>query len=347
MKYLRAEALRAFASQTLQNYKLQADDANTVAESLVLADLRGISSHGLIRLPIYCNRLEAGLINPSPNFAIVTERPASLLIDGDHGMGQIVTKYAMEKVIQKTKSEGTACVGVKNSNHFGAAAFYVVQALAEGIIPIVLSNAPAVMPVWGGTERRLGTNPFAFGAPADKHRDIIVDMATSVAPRGKIIAAAARGVAIPQGWAIDSAGASTTDAKAALDGLILPFGGVKGYALSLMIDMLSGLLTGSAFGNQVRDLYNDFDEPQKVGHFIYAVDINSFMPLEAFTRKIDQMIELVKQSKRQPGISEIFLPGEIEANLAEERLVHGIPLEESTCRALRKLGAANGISFPV
>jgi LDH2 family malate/lactate/ureidoglycolate dehydrogenase len=321
------------------------EDASIVADGLVQSNLRGVDSHGVMRVGIYAKRLKMGLVNPLPEVKIVRESAATLLVDGDNGMGQVVGVRALELGLDKVKHSGGVYVGVRRSNHYGAGAHYVQRAVAQDVVAFAYSNAPPTMAPWGGVDPYVGTNPYAFGVPAGGHPPIILDMATSIVARGKIILAAERGESIPEGWAIDKHGNQTTDAQEALQGSVLPFGGPKGYALSLMIDIMAGALTGAGFGPRVNSLYDNFEEPQDVGAFFQLIDISQFANPAAFKANIDRMIEEIKSSRRAPGTEKIFLPGEIEYRTEEQRLASGIPVEATTVAELREVGRTCGVDI--
>jgi LDH2 family malate/lactate/ureidoglycolate dehydrogenase len=321
------------------------EDASIVADGLVQSNLRGVDSHGVMRVGIYAKRLKMGLVNPRPEVKIVRESAATLLVDGDNGMGQVVGVRALELGLDKVKHSGGVYVGVRRSNHYGAGAHYVQRAVAQDVVAFAYSNAPPTMAPWGGVDPYVGTNPYAFGVPAGGHPPIILDMATSIVARGKIILAAERGESIPAGWAIDKHGNQTTDAQEALQGSVLPFGGPKGYALSLMIDIMAGALTGAGFGPSVNSLYDNFEEPQDVGAFFQLIDISQFGNPAAFKANIDRMIEEIKSSRRAPGTEKIFLPGEIEYRTEDQRLASGIPVEATTVAELREVGRTCGVDI--
>ena len=340
-----ADPLRAFCEEVFLSCGMVHKDAAIVADSLVQANLRGVDSHGVARVGIYVKRLEMGLVNPRPNVEVVREGAGTLLVDGDNGMGQVVGVRAIDLGLDKAKESGGVSVGVRRSNHYGAGAYYVQRAVARDTIAFAYSNAPPTMAPWGGVDPYVGTNPYAYGVPAGEHRPVILDMATSIVARGKIILAAERGEPIPEGWAIDEEGNPTTDAQDALRGSVLPFGGPKGYALSLMIDIMAGALTGAGFGPRVNSLYDNFDEPQDVGAFFQLIDIGQFADPAAFKANIDQIIEEIKSSRRAEGTEEIFLPGEIEFRMERERKVSGIPVGAETVAELREVGRSCGVDI--
>ncbi len=340
-----AEQLRVFGTQLLNAHGLPQQAAETVASCLVHANLRGVDSHGVARLPIYAKRLRQDLVNRTPRISIVKDSGAALLVDGDNGMGAVVTMCALELGLERLEAHASVSIAIRNSNHYGAGSFYAAQAVERNVAIWLYSNAPPTMAPWGGTRRYLGTNPYTFGAPAGKHDPIILDMATSVTARGKIILAADRDEAIPEGWAISVDGAPTTDAQAALAGSVLPFGGPKGYGIALMIEIASGILSGAGFGPRVGDLYEDFSKPQNVASFMQLTRIEAFMPEEEFSRRMELLISEIKASQPAQGIEEILVPGELEARTAQKRQQEGIPLAGNTYDALQKLGEVYGVSL--
>ena len=213
------------------------------------------------------------------------------------------------------------------------------------MILLVLSNASQTMPPTGGIRPFLGTNPLAVGVPAGEKSPFILDMATSVVARGKIIVEAQKGNSIPLGWAVDKEGNPTTDAHAALEGSVLPLGGPKGYGISMFIDILAGVLTGAGFGKYVNNMYENWQEPQNVGHIFLAIDINRFMPIEFFKARMDQYITEIKAEPKAPGVEEIFIPGEIESIKAKERMENGIVLPLKVAQELEEIGARYGVNL--
>lgn len=340
-----AADLRDLATAIFAAEGLEEPAAATVADNLVEADLRGVHSHGLTRVPIYVERLRRGLVNPRPQIQ-VGEGPGGLVgVDGDNGMGAVVGLRAAEVAVERAGRAGAAVVAVRHSNHFGIAGFYAEHIAGRGMVAFVCSTAPPNMAAWGGRTARFGTNPLAYGVPA-RGAPIVADMATSVVARGKVILAAGRGEPIPAGWALDTQGRSTTDAAAALDGVLLPFGGPKGSAIAFLVDILAGVATGAAFGHGIPDLYRDLARPQDVGHFLLAFDPGRLMGHEAFLDRVDEAIVMTKSGPPAEGFGEVLLPGEIERRLRDERLEAGTPLHPSTVDELAGYAASAGVTMP-
>lgn len=332
------EKLQKFCSDVFIKAGVKREDAETVAESLIQADLRGIDSHGVVRTDIYIKRIEKNMMNPFAEISIEEETDATALVNGHNQLGAIVGSKALDLALHKAKEKGAAIVGVKGSNHFGTGAFYVSKAIEKDMILLVLSNASQTMPPTGGVRPFIGTNPLAIGVPAGEEEAFILDMATSVVARGKIIVAAQKGEDIPLGWAIDKHGNPTTNAQDALEGSVLPLGGPKGYGISMFIDILAGVLTGAGFGRYVNNMYENWNDPQNVGHFFLAIDINSFMPIEAFKKRIDMYLREIKAEPRAIGVEKIYIPGEIESIKVKERKKNGIELPSKVVEELRLIG---------
>lgn len=339
------QGLQDFCYQVFMKAGLPEPSAAIVAESLVEADLRGVDSHGVVRTAIYLKRIEAGMIDPHADIKKVSESDATVLVDGNNNFGSVIGRRALEIAMEKAKNNGAAFVGVKGSNHFGTGAYYAMKAIEQGMILLVMSNASQTMPPTGGVRPFLGTNPLAVGVPSGEELPFILDMATSVVARGKIIVAAQKGEDIPTGWAIDKDGKPTTDANAALEGSVLPVGGPKGYAISMFIDILSGVLTGAGFGKYVHNMYDNWEQPQNVGHLFIAVDINRFIPLELFKARMDQYIRELKQEPKAHGVQEILIPGELEYRRTQERKANGIELPQKVAEELAEIGRRFGIDF--
>lgn len=329
----------------LQHHGLPQGHAEIVAESLLHANLRGVDSHGITRLPIYVQRLELGLVEPNPEIRVQADRGASFAVDGGNGMGAVVAMQAMDIALGRLEKFGSVTVGIYHSNHYGSGAYYAEKAVSMDAAAFIYSNAPSTMAPWGGIDPYFGTNPYTFAVPAGKHAPLILDMATSVVARGKIILAANSGEPIPPDWAIDKEGCPTRDAQEALEGSVLPFGGAKGYGIAFMIDIMAGALTGAGFGPRIGDLYKNLQTPQNVGVFFHLIHVGAFLPADTFKRRIDTMIDEIQSIRPARNVSQVLVPGEIENRTAEARRKRGIPLSSKLVDTLEKLGQPAGLSL--
>jgi LDH2 family malate/lactate/ureidoglycolate dehydrogenase len=336
-----AIAAESFAQRLLLAHGLPEADANIVAGCLVSADLRGVDTHGLARLPIYLDRLRRGLINARPALLPQRVTPVAAALDGENGFGFVVGTRAMNEAIEIAREYGLGLVCVRRSTHFGMAASYVLQALDAGLVSLVFSNASPAMPPWGGRKGLLGTNPFAAGAPGNP--PFLLDMSTAVAARGKIRRAERRGEAIPLGYALDADGRATTDAAAALAGVVLPVGGYKGSGLSMLMDILGGVLTGAAFAGDVGDQYKVFERPQDVGHFFLTLKPDLFVSQNEYLARMETLVRRVREAPKADGFTEILLPGEPETRHEHHRRRSGIPYSASEVDALQQEAAKAGV----
>ncbi|MEW6696326.1 MAG: Ldh family oxidoreductase [Bacillota bacterium] len=339
-----AERLFEFCSGLLQGVGVPKADADIVADVLVDTSMEGLDTHGISRLPIYTTRIQNGRINPKANLQVNKTAPAVAAIDGDNGLGQLVGVKAMEVAINLAKEAGVGAVSVKRSNHYGASSYFCKQAAAAGMIGMAFTNTPSGIPPWGGREAYFGTNPIAFGFPA-KEQPVVVDMSSSIVARGNIILAAKQGKPIPEGWAIDKEGRPTTDAKAALEGAVLPMAGPKGYAMALAVEIMSGIISGSAFGKEVGWIYDESTKPVDIGHFFIALDVSRFMPMDTFKDRTQQMITEIKESPKAEGVDEIYIPGERRTLKSNVRKQEGIPIPDALLAELNQL--AKSVCKPI
>ena len=345
--YIRAEALQRVCRDLLVKHGLPPADAETTACCLVEADLRGVETHGVVRLPHYLNRVRLGLIKLQPNIVVQHVTPVAASVDGDDGFGFVVATRAMEEAITMARTYGIGLVAVRRSNHFGMAASYVLQAARAGFMSMVFTNASASMPPWGGRDPVLGTSPFAAGAPGGKLPPFILDMSPAVAARGKVRLAAKRGETIPEGWGLDKEGRATTDPNKILDdGIVLPIGGPKGSAIAMMMDIFGGVFTGSAFAGDVTNHTKEYTKPQDVGHFMLAIKSGLFMTQEQFLARMDVLTGRVKAVRPAHGFDEILVSGEPEARKEAHRLRHGIQFPKAELDQLRAEADKAGIAFP-
>jgi LDH2 family malate/lactate/ureidoglycolate dehydrogenase len=316
------------------------DDAGIVADHLVCADLRGVFSHGLMRVPNYVKRLQFGVTSATTRPEVVVDHAAVAIVDGHNAMGQVVGVYAMDVAIEKAREYGTSFVAVRGSNHYGTCAHFVEMAVERDMIGITGTiGAKNIMAPWGGAVPLLGNNPIGVGIPATAHDPVILDMALSVVAGGKIQLAAKTGRKIPADWAYDREGRPTTDAVEAWNHLMVrPLGDYKGYAMAFVVALLSALLSDAAFGADVKDLHEDFVNPLNVGHYMQAIDIRRFREPAAFRRAVDAAIDAMHDAPRAAGVAEIFVPGEPEARLARQQRQHGIAYDRHVLAELDDVG---------
>ncbi|WP_062207643.1 Ldh family oxidoreductase [Streptomyces sp. NBRC 109706] len=343
--YARQADAEDFATRLLTAHALPDEDARTVARCLIEADLRGVDTHGLVRLPGYLRRLRAGLVNPRPELAPHRVVPSAAALDGRDGLGFVVASRAMAEAVRLAEETGIGVVSVRRSTHFGMAASYVLRAVEAGMVALVFTNASPAMPPWGGRQPLLGTSPLAAGAPGGERGPVVLDMSPAVVARGKIRRAARRGEEIPLGYALDAEGVGTTDPLRALEGVVLPVGGPKGAGLSLLMDILAGVLSGAAFAGDVGDQYKDFDRPQNVGHLFLALRPDLFLPLDEYRRRMDLLVDRVRSTPRAAGVEAITLPGELEAGRAAHRALHGIPYAPGDLAPLRAEAERAGVAW--
>ncbi len=340
------EDLLGFSLNALGSAGVKEKDARTIAENIILANLRGVDSHGVSRLPSYVKRVKEKLIDPLGPVEIVKNQGCTALIDANNNFGQVAAMRATLLAAEKARKSGVAAVGVRNSNHFGMAAHYALKLTEQKLVGVVLSNGPPAISPWGGKVPMLGSTPICIGFPIEKNNSIILDMAVSTVARGKIRLAALKGEKIPEGWAFDEEGNPTTDPKAAIRGALAPIGGHKGYGLALSADILCGLLMGSAFGRSVKAL-DDFSDLSGTGFFIEAINVEFFRPYSEYQNCIINYIREIKESPKREGVQEIFLPGETERREAELRKKLGIPLHRETLFEIRNLAKELSIPFPL
>jgi LDH2 family malate/lactate/ureidoglycolate dehydrogenase len=328
MTRISSSQLKKIMLQLLEAVEVPAQDAEIIAQSLLEADLRGVSSHGILRLPLYLRRVVAGALNPKPRRRILRETLATALIDGDNGFGQLAGYQAMHLAMEKASQCGIGAVAVQRSSHIGAGAYYVNLAGEKDMIGFVVTNTPPLMNAWGGKRLLIGNNPYAVFVPAGEEKPIVFDMAFSQVAQGKISVALAKGENIPLNWATDRDGIPTSDPQAALDGCLLPAGGYKGYGQALIADLLAGVLPGAAFGCHVMSMAGLPFKPQNSGQLYMAINISAFRELEEFKKDVDQYIREIKAAPRVEEDQEVFLPGEQSWRRYEQNLAAGIDIPE-------------------
>ncbi len=337
--------LSDFCVAVLEKTGVPRTNAEIVAHSLLAANLRGVDTHGITRLPIYVERLQAKLTNGRTQGVAISQTPTTAVYDGQDGLGQVVGTKAMQLAIAKAQTAGVALVTARNSTHYGTAGYYAMMALDHDMIGISLTNSPSLMAPWGGRKVFLGTNPLAIAVPAGEEKPFVLDMATSVVARGAIILAAKKGETIPPTWGLNKDGEPTTNAKEANEGALLPLGGHKGYGLAMAIEVLVATLAGGPFGPHIGELYKNPTRAQGVGHFFGAIRIDRFRPAAEFKADMDAMIREVKAAPRAKGFDTILVAGEPEFFTEQERRKTGVPLSDAVVSDLTKLGASVGVAF--
>ncbi len=339
--------LTRFVSLCFEKLGVPQKDAEIAADALVMADLRGVDTHGVIRFnphSWYVKWLRDGTMTARPNIRTISETPSTALLDADYGMGMVIGHRAMDLAIQKARSSGIAVVGVRNSRHFGMAANYALQALSQDMIGIAMTNATKQVVPTFGREARFGTNPLCLAAPAKTELPFVLDMATTTAAAGKLELAARRGTAIPLGWALNEKAEPTTDPRVAQKGRrLLPLGGTreggshKGYGLAILVEILCGVLTGTVTALNAN--------PDPRGHFFGAINIDSFRPVEEFKRDMDGLMRELKSTPPVQGQARVYVAGEIEFETAKERAAKGIPLHGSVVKGLRELSEQLSVEY--
>jgi LDH2 family malate/lactate/ureidoglycolate dehydrogenase len=352
-----AEFLREFVVRVFESYGIPDEDARTAADVLIVSDLRGIDSHGVARLMTYCDMLELKRINPRPRPSIVRETPSTATVDGDNGLGLVVGPWANRVAMSKAESAGSGWVSVRNTNHYGIAGWYVLEALKRDLIGWSMTNTTKlVAPLWGG-ERMLGTNPIAIAFPGLEEPPIVIDLATCAVAYGKIEIARRKQQPIPDGWAIDAAGRVTHDPAGMIEGgALLPLGsdrehgGHKGYALAMMVDVLSAVLSGANWGPFTPPFALRQEIPARsvgkgIGHFFGAMRIDGFVEPEEFKRQIDDLIRTFRQTRPMPGTAGPLIPGDPEREAEVRRRVEGIPLVLPVVEDLRRVSQRTHVPF--
>jgi LDH2 family malate/lactate/ureidoglycolate dehydrogenase len=331
-----AARLIDFATAVYASQGMPEADARLVADTLVQADLWGHQSHGVLRLGWYLDRLRNGVMKADTKPEFVVDAGAMALIDGHDGVGHVLTMLATREAVKRAKAHGIGCVGVRYSNHFGTCMYYTLTGAREGCVMFCTTNGGPAMAPWGGRKKIIGTNPWSVAAPAGKHPPCVVDMANTGVARGKIYLARQKRQPIPLGWAIDADGAPTTDPRKAIDGIILPMAEHKGYAIAAMVDVMSGVLTGSGFLSNVHSPYKTA-EKSNCGHLMVAINIEAFQPLGDFNARMEQWVSEVKAVPVAQGVDEVFYPGEMEARNDVKNRAEGLTLPQDTVSDLERI----------
>ncbi|MFC1893353.1 Ldh family oxidoreductase [Chloroflexota bacterium] len=342
---VQAEAMRRFCVAACKEVRLLPEHAELLADALVQADLRGVHTHGVIMLPYYVKGYQVGGINPRPAIEVVKEKGATAVMDGDNGLGLVVSHPAMRLAVEKATEHGVGTVVIRSSNHYGMAAYWSMMALESDMIGYTTTNAPPNLAPWGGVTRSYGNNPISYAIPAGKEYPIVLDIAMSVVAKSKIVRAALQEEPLPTGWAMDEDGEPTTDAHIALQGLLAPISGHKGYGIALVNDILSGVLSGGLFGTDIPEWHAGHANRAGYSHFFMALDVAHFMPVAEFKERIDKIVQMMKGSQLLKGQRKIYLPGELEFETRCQRIKEGIPYSKDVIGHLKKL--AQDLHIPI
>jgi LDH2 family malate/lactate/ureidoglycolate dehydrogenase len=333
-----AAILTRFIADAMVAVGMPAADAADVGRLMVAADLAGFDGHGIFRLDSYLGRITAGGLNLTPKITIATQSPATAVVDGDDGMGHLVVEYATHLAIDKARQNGIGWVGTRNSNHAGAASVYAAMPAEHGMIGLYGAvGSGNNLPPWGGLDPKLATNPIAVAIPSANGPPVVIDFATTVASMGKIKTTAQRGEQMPEGWVVARDGTPMTDPNRASEGLLLPIGGYKGYALGLVIGLLAGTLNGAAMGDAVVDMTGKPGEITNTGQFICAIDPGVFGDAGAIASQVARVAGEIRGSAVMPGHDGVRVPGDGRAARMTERARNGVPIPDGLCTILDRL----------
>lgn len=353
-----AEKLRIFTTRVFQHFGCPDEDAASAADVLAAADLRGIDSHGVARLHAYFELLEAGVINPKPDVKIIHETPSTATVDGDNGLGLVVGPKANRIAMEKAKAVGSGWVAVQNTNHYGIAGYYPLEAIKEDMIGLSMTNTTKLVAPTFGIERMLGTNPIAVGVPCGRHPPVVLDLATSAVAFGKVEIARRLKKEMPEGWCIDKEGKPTTVPDEMMDGGALltlgsdrPRSSHKGYCLSAWVDIMTAVLSGANWGPfappfTLRSGVNATEKRvgKGIGHFFGAWRVDGFRPADEFKSQMDDWIDTFRKTKAEPG-KKVLIPGDPEREAFEERSKSGVPITEAVVVDLEDISEKTGIPF--
>ena len=344
-KRVREDVLKTWCAEILTKVGVSREDAEVMAYVLVETDLMGVDTHGILKFPMYVSRAQKGGDNPKAKLKILKETPTTALCDGEGGYGQIMGWRGMELAVRKAEETGVGFVSIKNSNTLTACRIYSRMAAEHGCIGICITNGTPQMAPPGGKQRLLGTSPWSFAVPG-KEFPVVFDLACTVVGWTKMAMMAMRGeTVIPENWAVTEDGRPTTDVTEGMNGLMLPFGGHKGYALSCMAEILTGVLSGGRVADEL-GYYGNHEENTGVSHFLGAIRIDSFMPLNEFEERLSDYVTKLKSCPKAEGAGEIYVPGERSYRTELKRKKEGIPLHPSLAKNLVAVGHEMGIPFP-
>ena len=330
--------LKKNISKIFKEHGLNNVDSLVCANALINAELVGAPSHGLSRLKMYCDRIKKKLINPKPKIKIKKISQSISHIDANNSIGFVAADIAIKTAIKNAQKTGIGLVGVKNSGHYGLSGYYAEQAVKKNLIAFCFTNAPPAIAPHGSKKSLFGTNPICFGAPTSSKVPFILDTSVSITNRGKIRVAARIGKKIPTGVALDKLGKPTTNPKKALQGVQLPIAGFRGSGLAWMVDILSGVFTGSNHSGKVKDPFEDFTGPQNIGHLFIVIKPNLFVG-NNYNKRIKENIKIIKKLPKLKGVKEILYPGENKYNRYKNNLKKGIVIPKNILEDLKKFNA--------
>jgi LDH2 family malate/lactate/ureidoglycolate dehydrogenase len=332
--------LEAFVREAMPAMGVPEEYADIWTDALLTASLRSLpgQGQGVQRLPVYFDRIERGVIRVDAELEIVRRRGSVLLTDANDGIGPVMAVKAMELAVNLAAERGVGCVGVRGGTHFGVAAYYSMLAAKRGSIGMIFSNSAPELAPWGGTRATLGTNPWSVALPNEQDWKIVLDMANSTSGKGMIDWHRRQSLPIPDDWALTAEGRRTTDPVAAMAGTLFPLGGAKGYAMSVVVDAITGVLTGATFGLECSD-----PDHQDLGHLLIAIDVDAFMDLGTYQSRLTRLIDEIQSAPRAEGCERIYLPGELEYLREQERRINGIPVGNPELRGLLDFGETLGI----
>jgi LDH2 family malate/lactate/ureidoglycolate dehydrogenase len=339
-----ADHLKQAAVALVRSLGAGDEEARTVAENLVMADMRGIPTHGVNFLPMLVQRVREGQVAVPTVLKVLSDEGAVTHLDGGNGLGQTATVAGMRASIEKASRFGVGLCLIRRTNHIGLLAYYSLMAAAQGMIGFCMCNGAASMAPWGGAEAFFGSNPFSVASPAGGETPVVLDMSTSVVARGKIRRALRMKQPIPLGWALDAKGAPTEDPEAAMKGTLLPIGGPKGYGMALFVDLICGLLSGSSYARELRTFHKP-EGPTGVGAATLAIDVSRFMAPDQFAALVSEHIRNIRGSPRAADTSRIYLPGEIEAERERLSAQRGVEVDDTVCQDLDALLEQKGLSL--
>ena len=335
-----ADSLERFVTQIFRNAGCSESHATDIAQCLVQSNLWGIDSHGVLRTSKYLDRLRTGSMNATPTLRTLQSAAGLEVLDADNGSGYIAGRAAMARAIELAGQSNIAAVGIINSNHCGATSLYARMALEHDMIGIAMSNVAPNMVMTGGSRPITGNNPIAVAVPTFGNFPFVLDISMSAVAGGKLLVAASNGEEIPLGWATDSEGRPTTDPKAGFDGFLLPLGGHKGFGLSLLVDILCGVITGGSFQHQLKSMYRYPNDPSNTAHLMIVINPLVLMAKEQLRDRMHDFVTTIKESPMWDPDAEMLLPGEIEYRNECERRRNGIPLPTSLFDELERIGTA-------